>query len=108
MSIWSVAKIAATKIPWGRVFENLPVVVEMANRAKGRFMGEGAASDLEARLQQLHEENRRLEKALLETSGHLQLAVKTLKVVMARQKVLMGATAVSLLVAIAALVVALN
>ncbi|TSK07110.1 MAG: hypothetical protein FPO08_10855 [Geobacter sp.] len=110
MSIWSVAKIAATKIPWGRVFENLPVVVEMANRAKGRFMGEGAgaASELEARVQQLHEENRKLEKALLETSGHLQLAVKTLKVVLARQKVLMAATAVSLVVAIAALVVALN
>lgn len=108
MSVWSVAKIAATKIPWGRVFENLPVVVEMANRAKGRFMGESAPSDLEARVQQLHEENRRLEKALLETSGHLQLAVKTLKVVLARQKVLMAATAVSLVVAIAALVVALN
>lgn len=108
MSIWSVAKIAATKIPWGRVFENLPVVVDMANRAKGRFMGGSAPSDLEARVQQLHEENRRLEKALLETSGHLQLAVKTLKVVLARQKVLMAATAVSLVVAIAALVVALN
>ena len=108
MSVWSVAKIAATKIPWGRVFENLPVVVEMANRAKGRFMGESAPSDLEARVQQLHEENRRLEKALLETSGHLQLAVKTLKVVLARQKVLMAVTALSLVVAIAALVVALS
>ncbi|MBU5635282.1 hypothetical protein KOM00_00875 [Geomonas sp. Red69] len=108
MSIWSIAKIAATRIPWGRLMENLPVVVDMANRAKGRFMGAGSPSDIEARLHHLEEENRKLEKALLETSGHLQLAIKTLKVVLAREKLLMAVAGVSLLVSIAALVVALS
>ncbi|QWV93019.1 hypothetical protein KP004_17900 [Geomonas oryzisoli] len=108
MSVWSIAKIAATRIPWGRLMENLPVVVDMANRAKGRFMGPGSPSGMEARLHQLEEENRKLEKALLETSGHLQLTIKTLKVVLAREKLLMAVAGISLLVSIAALIVALS
>ncbi|MBJ6802052.1 hypothetical protein [Geomonas propionica] len=108
MSIWSIAKIAATRIPWGRVMENLPMVADMASRAKGRFMGPGSPGGMEARLHQLEEENRKLERALLETSGHLQLAIKTLKVVLAREKVLMGVAGVSLLVSIVALVIALK
>ena len=108
MSIWTVAKMAASKVPWGQVMRNLPGMVEMANRAKGRLLGEGSSGDLRARVQELEEENRRLEKALLETSGHLQLATKTLRVVLARQKVLMAATAVSLVLAAVALAVALR
>ena len=105
-TIWGIAKVAATRIPWGRVMENIPAVVDMAERAKGRFRGHGG--DIEARLRQLQEENRKLEQALLETSGHLQQTIRTLKVVVARQKMLMIATAVSLLVAIAALVAVLR
>lgn len=108
MSIWSVAKIAATRIPWGRVMENLPMVADMATRAKERFMGAGSPGGMEGRVRQLEEENRKLEKALLETSGHLQLTIKTLKVVLAREKMLMVGTGLSLLLSVIALIVALR
>lgn len=108
MSIWSIAKIAATRIPWGRVMENLPMVADMASRAKGRFMGAGSPGGMEARLHQLEEENRKLEQALLETSGHLQLTIKTLKVVLAREKMLMAGTGISVVLSVIALVVALR
>uniref|UniRef100_C6DY33 Uncharacterized protein n=1 Tax=Geobacter sp. (strain M21) TaxID=443144 RepID=C6DY33_GEOSM len=106
-TIWGIAKVAATRIPWGRVMENIPAVVDLAERAKGRFRGHGGG-DIEARLRHLQEENRKLEQALLETSGHLQQTIRTLKVVVARQKMMMTATAVSLLAAVAALVAALR
>lgn len=106
-TIWGIAKVAATRIPWGRVMENIPAVVDLAERAKGRFRGQGGG-EIEARLRHLQEENRRLEQALLETSGHLQQTIRTMKVVVARQKMLMSVTAVSLLTAIAALVAALR
>lgn len=109
MSIWSIAKIAATKIPWGRVMENIPAVADMATRARERFMGHGGAhGDVGSRLALLEEENRKLERALLETSGHLQQTIKSLKVVLARQKMLMAVSVVSFLTALAALVVALS
>ncbi len=108
-TIWGIAKVAATKIPWSRVMENMPAVVDMANRAKGRFMGQGAPrGDLETRLRFLEEENRKLDRALLETSGHLQQAIRTLKVVLARQKMLMGAALLSFGMAVAALVLSLR
>lgn len=107
--LWNIAKIAATRIPWGRVIENIPVMADMAHRARERFAGgAGASGSLEARLNQLQEENRKLEKALLETSGHLQLTIKTLKVVLARQKMLMAATALSLVLAAVSLAVSLR
>lgn len=108
MSIWSVARIAATKIPWGRVMENLPLVADMASRAKERFMGAGHPGDVQGRLHQLEEENRKLEKMLLETSGHLQLSIKTLKVVLARQKMLMAVAGLSLLLSVVSLFLALR
>lgn len=105
-TIWGIAKVAATKIPWGRVMEGLPAVVDMA---KERFRGHGGAQDgLEERLRLLEEENLKLGKALLETSGHLQQTIRTLKVVLARQKMLMAATAVSFGMALAALLLALR
>ena len=106
-TIWGIAKIAATKIPWGRVMENIPAVVDLAGRAKGKFTGasHGAVED---RLRLLHEENRRLEKALLENSGHLQQSIKTLKVVLARQKMLMAGTVLSFLMALVSLVISLR
>jgi len=107
LSIWGIAKIAATKVPWGRVMQNLPVVADLASKARERFMGPGHGS-VEEQLRLLQEENRKLEKALLENSGHLQQTIKTLKVVAARQKVLMGVTALSLITAIAALVISLR
>ena len=108
-TIWGIAKVAATKIPWGRVMENIPAVVGMANRAKERFLGHGAPhGDIETRIMVLEEENSKLEKALLESSGHLQQTIRTLKVVLARQKMLMGATLLSFATAVTALVLSLR
>lgn len=106
-TMWGIAKIAATKIPWGRVVQNIPAMADLANRARERFSG-AAHGGVEERLRLLQEENRKLERALLETSGHLQQTVKTMKVVVARQKVLMVVTAVSLITAVAALVMVLR
>lgn len=105
-TIWGIAKVAATKIPWGRVMESIPGVVDMA---KERFRGHGAPhGDLATRVKILEEENLKLGKALLETSGHLQQSIRTLKVVLARQKMLMAVSAVSFLMALASLVVSLR
>lgn len=106
-TIWGIAKVAATKIPWGRVMENIPVMVDMA---KERFRGQGGAprGDVGSRLRELEEENRRLAQALLETSGHLQQSIRTLKVVLARQKMMMFGTFLSFAMALAALVLSLR
>lgn len=104
-TIWGIAKVAATKIPWGRVMENIPGMVDMA---RDRFRGHPQQGGLEERVFELEEENRKIEQALLATSGHLEQTIKTLKVVMARQKVLMWITALSLATALAALMLALG
>jgi len=101
MSVWTIVRIAATKIPWGRVMENVPAVVDMVGRAKGRFMASSSAQiGQDERLRLLQEENLKLKKAIVETSDHLQQVAKTLEVVAARQKMLMIATAVALVAAV--------
>ena len=101
MSVWTIVRIAATKIPWGRVMENVPAVVDMVGRAKGRFMAPASAQfGQDERLRLLQEENLKLKKALVETSDHLQQVAKSLEVVAARQKMLMIATAVALVAAV--------
>lgn len=105
-TIWGIAKVAATKIPWGRVMESIPGVVDMA---KERFRGQGAPhGDLASRVRLLEEENLKLGKALLETSGHLQQSIRTLKVVLARQKMLMAVSGASFVMALVALVLSLQ
>jgi len=100
-SILGVLKIAATKIPWSRVMENLPAVVDMVGRAKARLrVPASAPGTLEERLRSMEEENLRLGKALLQSTETLQQVAKSLEVVAARQKMLAIVTAVSLLTAI--------
>lgn len=101
MSVWTIVRIAATKIPWGRVMENVPAVVDMVGRAKGRLMGSPPAQiGQDERLRLLMEENLKLKKAIVETSDQLQQVAKTLEVVAARQKMLMIVTAVAFLAAV--------
>lgn len=101
MSVWTIVRIAATKIPWGRVMENVPAVVDMVGRAKGRFMASPPAQiGQDERLRMLQEENLKLKKAIVETSDQLQQVAKSLEVVAARQKMLMIATAVAFLAAV--------
>ena len=101
--IWGVVKLAASKVPWGRVVENAPAVVDLVGRAKERLMA-SAQDDLVERLRLIHEENQKLEKVLLETSTHLQELEKSLKAVAASQRVLMMVTVVSLIMAVSSLV----
>lgn len=105
-SIWGIAKIAATKIPWGKVMDNVPAVVELV---KDRLRAHASApgGDLDERIRSLQDENLKLEKALLQTSDHLQEAIKTLKVVSARQKTLTMTTVLALLIAVSSLIVSL-
>lgn len=109
-SIWGIAKVAATKIPWGKVMENMPAVVELVGRAKDRFKAHAfpPGGDVDERIRLLQDENVKLEKALLQTSDHLQEAIKTLKVVSARQKTLAIATVAALLIALSSLIVSLR
>jgi predicted nuclease with TOPRIM domain len=100
--VWTVLKMAATRIPWGRVVENAPAVVDLVGRARDRF--KPSVDDLEERLQSIQAENLKLEKMLQATADHLQQITDTLKVVSARQKMLTICTVVSLLTAITALI----
>ncbi len=100
--IWGIVKVAATKIPWGRVVENAPAVVDLVGRAKERLMA-STQDDLAERLKAIHEENQKLETLLLKTTDHLQTLEKTLTVVSARQKMLSIVTGLSLLIAISSL-----
>jgi hypothetical protein len=103
MGIWGIVKIVATRIPWGKVVENVPAVVDLVERAKGRFKV-SSPNDLEERLRLIQEENVKLERTLLETAAHLQQLTNSVKVLSARQRTWSIATAVSLLIAISSLV----
>ena len=100
--IWKIVKTAATAIPWGRVVENAPAVVDLVGRAKDRLRA-SPAQGLEAQLRSLQEENLKLADTLLKTSDHLEELTKALEVVAARQKMLTTATFVSLLIGISSL-----
>jgi hypothetical protein len=101
--IWGVVRTVATKIPWGRVIENVPAVVDLVERAKDKFSA-STQNDLEEKLILLRDENLKLEKALLEISDNQQELANSLKVVLARQKKLAIATVVSLLIATSSLI----
>lgn len=108
-TIWGIAKIAATRIPWGKVMQNIPAMADLAGRTKERLAASGASRGaVEDQLSLLQEENRKLEKALAESSNHLQQTVKSLKVVAARQKMLMAGTVLSFLMALVSLVISLR
>ena len=104
--VWGIVKTAATHIPWGRVLENVPAVVDLMGRAKERLKP-SQQNDLEGPVRLLQEENLKLTKALVETSAQLQETGKVLIVLAARQKMLIIATVLSLLLAISALAVVL-
>ena len=101
--IWGIVKVAATKIPWGRVVANAPAVVDLVGRAKDRLTV-SSQDDLAERLKLMCEENQKLEKMLLKTADHLQVLEKTLKVVADRQKMWAITTVVALLMAISSLI----
>ena len=97
--VWDMVRLAATNIPWGRVLENAPAVADLVARAKDRWQGP-SQSELEERLIALQQENRRLERALLETSDQVRELANTLEVVAARQKMLAVVTIITLAIAV--------
>lgn len=90
-------KTAATNIPWAKVAQNTPLVVDAFGKAKARLQqNEALQKDLEHHLKALHEENARLTSAVLQLSDKLQL-------VTSRVSLLSKISAVSLLLATASL-----
>ncbi|HJV34595.1 hypothetical protein [Geomonas sp.] len=102
--IWKIIKTAATNVPWARMVQNAPAVVDLVERVKEHFIAGGQHSAYEE-LAALREENLRLADALQQTAGRVEQLTKALEVVVARQKMLTVATVVSLLLAISSLVV---
>lgn len=101
IGIWSVLTAAATKIPWTRVVQSAPVVVEVLDRVKARVrLNEAAQKNLDEQLKCLAEENARLLEELKQASLKLQKLT-------ARVSFLTKLTLVSFLCAVAALAVAL-
>jgi hypothetical protein len=100
--IWGIAKAAATTIPWGRLVENAPAVVDLVGRAKERLKIT-SRDDLVEGMKLLQEENLKLERMLLEAATHLQKLEETLNLVAHRQKIWVITTVVALLMAISSL-----
>ncbi|GFO58375.1 hypothetical protein GMST_07000 [Geomonas silvestris] len=76
--VWSVLRQAATRIPWSKVVQNAPLVVDVLDRVKLRTRaGEAAQRSLDDQLHALAEENARLSADLLRTTLQLkQLAAR--------------------------------
>jgi|GEM_PF-2470540 len=103
-ALWKVIKLAAGAIPWGTVVENAPAVVDLVARAKDKFKGAGQDDVLE-RIAQLQEENQHVRLLLQQTGEHLQIVESRLLMLEARQRLLSVVAVLSLLAAVAALVV---
>ncbi|HJV65331.1 MAG TPA: hypothetical protein VJ550_06355 [Geomonas sp.] len=104
--IWKIIKAAATNVPWGRMVQNAPAVVDLVERVKERLLA-GAQHDLHDELQALREENVKLADTLLQTTARVEELGKALEVMVARQKMLAVVAVVSLLLAISSLAVSL-
>lgn len=99
---WGVVKMLATKVPWGRLVENAPAVVDLVARAKERLQAP-SQDDLAGQLLSIHNQNLRLEKTLHETANRLDALSAKLEAVSQRMSLLLKATVVSLLMAISSL-----
>jgi hypothetical protein len=96
--IWSVLKTAATKIPWLQVVENAPLVVDALGRVKSKVrQNEASLKNCDDHLKLLQVENARLAVELQQVSVKLQLLT-------ARVSRLTKVAGVSLLCAVAALI----
>ena len=95
---WIFVKAAAANIPWARVAQSTPLLVDVLGKAKAKIMQqETSQRNLEERLKGLQDENARLTTALLQMSDKLQL-------VSSRLSLLTAVSGISLLCAISALV----
>lgn len=91
-------KAAAANIPWTKVAQSTPVLVDMLGMARAKLkLQETSQKNLGDQLKLLQEENARLVTDLQRMSGKLQL-------VTSRVSILTKLTAVSLLLALSSLV----
>jgi len=76
--VWSVLRQAATRIPWSKVVQNAPLVVDVLDRVKSKVLvNEAAQRSADDRLRVLAEENARLSAELLQNTLQLkQLAAR--------------------------------
>jgi hypothetical protein len=102
-AIWGVIKLVATRVPWGRVVENAPAVVDLVARAKDRLKG-ASQGELEEQLALIHQQNLMLEKTLSATADHLEELSKKLEAVSRKQKKLAIITVLSLMIAMLSVV----
>lgn len=95
---WGLLKTAAANIPWTKVAENTPLLVDVLGKAKARIrLNENSQKNLEEHLKSLQDENARLTTDLLQLSKKLQL-------LSSRVALLSKITGISLFCAVSALV----
>jgi hypothetical protein len=98
LGLWGLLSTAAMKIPWTRVAQSAPMLVDMIGKARTNMrMQEASAKNLDVQLKQLQDENAMLTSALLQVSDKLQLLTS-------RVSTLTKITGLSLLLAASALV----
>ncbi|UFS68601.1 hypothetical protein LPW11_11810 [Geomonas sp. RF6] len=102
--IWGIAKVAARNIPWGRVAQHAPAVFDLVGQAKARRAPR--RGEVAEKVLWLEEENERLAAALVETTEQLQTVARTLETVSSRQLLIGTVAAVSLVVGVLSLVIA--
>lgn len=71
--VWGVLRQAAIRIPWSKVVQNAPLVVDVLDRMKAKVkLNEAAQRSLDDQLKTLTEENIRLSSEVLQVSLRLQ------------------------------------
>ena len=101
MGLLGLLKTAASNIPWSRVVQSTPLLVETLGRARERLRQNDASQrDLEEHLKLLQEENAKLTTAVLHLSQNLQS-------LSSRVTLMTTVSAVSLILALASMIIAL-
>jgi septal ring factor EnvC (AmiA/AmiB activator) len=94
----NLIKTAAVNIPWSRVAQNTPLIVDMLGKAKAKIrQSESINRDFEDQLKLLQDENARLSTSLLQATDKIQRLT-------ARVSMLAKVSGFSLLLALAALI----
>ena len=96
IGLLGVIKTAAMNIPWAKVAQNTPLLVDMLGKAKAQIKQHDATQkNLEDQLKSLHDENAKLAATLLQLSNNVQSLTS-------RVSLLTKLTVFSLLLAISA------
>jgi hypothetical protein len=98
IGLWAILSAAATNIPWTKVAQNTPLLVDLLGKAKTRMrLHDASQKNLADEVRLLQDENARLDAALL------QLSEKLVKLT-SRVALLQKTAVVSLLLGVSAVV----